>query len=398
MEQKTSINGCAMNAALETTLAVEQFLNESYRFRRNVLNGKVEFTTTSDEDWRPLTQEALNSIIRRAKKEQVCEKGSPKTEIVEFVHSEDVPAHNPIGDYLAQLPEWDGRNHISTLFSRLPGITSEQQGFLATWIRSTVAHWLQMDTLHGNECVPTLIGAQGCGKTTFFHRLLPTELRQYYLDHLNLSNKFDKEMALTNNLLVNLDELDAIRPSQHSALKQTLSKNKVNGRPIYGCVQEDRPRFASFVATTNNPHPLTDPTGSRRYICMQIPDGQFIDNTGEINYEQLYAQVVYELTVAKTPYWFSNDEVARIQQLNQNYFVQKDIAEMVEVCFRKPKEGETAKLMNPKMLLSHIQKAYPSVDINHSNKVRLGRVMSSLGYESADHSNVPFYKVIPLAA
>ena len=67
-------------------------------------------------------------------------------------------------------------------------------------------------------------------------------------------------MALTNNLLVNLDELDAIRPSQHAALKQTLSKSKVNGRPIFGCAQEDRPRFASFVATTNNPHPLTDAT------------------------------------------------------------------------------------------------------------------------------------------
>ena len=398
MENKAFTNGEAMNATLETTLAVELFLNENYLFRRNVLNGKVEFTTKPSEDWRPLTLEALNSIIRRAKKEQVCEKGSPKTEIMEFVHSDDVPVHNPIGGYLKQLPEWDGKNHIGQLFSRLPGITSEQQGYLATWLRSAVAHWLQMDTLHGNECVPTLIGAQGCGKTTFFHRLLPPSLRQYYLDHLNLSNKFDKEMALTNNLLVNLDELDAIRPSQHAALKQTLSKSKVNGRPIYGCVQEDRPRFASFVATTNNPHPLTDPTGSRRYICLQIPDGQYIDNAGEINYEQLYAQVVYELTVAKTPYWFSNDEVNRIQALNQNYLMQKDIGEMVEVCFRKPKKGETSQLMNSKMLLSHIRKAYPSVDINHGNKVRVGHVMTILGYESIDRSNVPFYMVIPLAA
>ena len=109
-------------------------------------------------DFRPLTQEALNSIIRRAKKEQVCEKGSPKTEIMEFVHSEDVPTYNPIGDYLAHLPKWDGQNHIAKLFNRLPGITSEQQGFLTIWLRSVVAHWLQMDQLHGNECVPTLIG------------------------------------------------------------------------------------------------------------------------------------------------------------------------------------------------------------------------------------------------
>ena len=399
MIEKPSCNEGAVNAALETTLAVELFLNENYCFRRNVLNGKVEFAEKSDtENWRPLTQEALNSIIRRAKKEQICEKGSPKTEIMEFVYSEDVPVHNPIGDYLKQLPLWDGKNHVGQLFGRLPGITTEQQGFLATWLLSAVAHWLQMDTLHGNECVPTLIGAQGCGKTTFFHRLLPTELRQYYLDHLNLSNKFDKEMALTNNLLVNLDELDAIRPSQHAALKQTLSKSKVNGRPIYGCSQEDRPRFASFVATTNNPHPLTDATGSRRYICLLIPDGQYIDNSGEIDYGQLYAQVLHELTVAKTPYWFSNDEVARIQQLNQNYLLKKDISEMVEICFRKPKEGEAGKLMNSKMLLEHIQHAYPSIDISHGNKVRVGQAMKTLGYESTDHSNIPFYKVIPLKA
>ena len=46
--------------------------------------------------------------------------------------------------------------------------------------------------------------------------------------------------------------LDATRPSQHASLKQTLNKGKVNGRPIHGASQEDRPRYASFVATTNN--------------------------------------------------------------------------------------------------------------------------------------------------
>ena len=141
---------------------------------------------------------------------------------------------------------------------------------------------------------------------------------------------------------------------------------------------------------------MTDPTGSRRYICLTIPNGLYIDNTGEIDYGQLYAQVVYELKEAKTPYWFSNEEVARIQQLNQNYMEQKDIAEMVEVCFRKPEKGEAAKMMNSKMLLEEIQKDYPSVKIDHGNKIRVGKAMSSLGYESADHSNVPFYKVIPV--
>ena len=149
-------------------------------------------------------------------------------------------------------------------------------------------------------------------------------------------------MALTNNLLVNLDELEAIRPSQHAHLKQTLSKSKVNGRPIFGCSQEDRPRFASFVATTNNPHPLTDATGSRRYICLTIPKGQLIDNEGDIDYEQLYAQVLYEIRELKVPYWFNNVEVARIQDLNLNYMEQKDIFFFFLICFRKPTDAKNS--------------------------------------------------------
>jgi len=402
MEQNLLINGETLGASQEGMLATELYLISHYLFRRNVLNGKVEYAVKPTEDqeplWKPLTQTALNSIIIRAKRECVCENGSPKSDIVEYVNSDEIDTFDPIADYLEHLPKWDGENHVANLFNRLPGVDSELTGFLATWLRSVVAHWLQMDTVHGNECVPTLIGAQGCGKTTFFVRLLPPHLRAYYLDHLNLSNKFDKEMALTNNLLVNIDELESIRPSQQASLKQTLSKSKVNGRPIYGASQEDRARYASFVATTNNPHPLTDVTGSRRYICMTIPEGKYIDNTGEINYDQLYAQVLFELREQKSPYWFNNDEVARIQQLNQNYLEQKDIAEMVEICFRKPKEGETPKMMNTKMLLSHIQKEYPSVDISHGNKVRVGMAMTNLGYEYADRSNMAFYKVIPLRA
>ena len=401
MSKELLVNGEAMNASLEGLLVVEQFLVENYLFRRNILNGKTEFATQEDgnqtSDYRPLTQEALNSIILRAKRQEIVE-GNPKSDIVEYIHSEEVPSYNPVEEFLNALPCWDGQNHVAELFSRLPGVSSEQLSFLSVWLRSTVAHWLQMDTLHGNECVPTLIGSQGCGKTTFLRRMLPQHLRQYYLDHLNLSNKFDKEMALTNNLLVNLDELDAIRPSQHAALKQTLSKSKVNGRPIFGCAQEDRPRFASFVATTNNPHPLTDATGSRRYICIQIPQGQYIDNVGEINYEQLYAQVLYELREQKAPYWFNNEEVARIQELNIEFAEKKDLAEILAVCFRKPKDGDVVSTMNSNQVLQMIQKEYPSIRINHSTKVSLGRAMKELEFDHTEHSHVAYYKVVPLKA
>jgi predicted P-loop ATPase len=388
------------NVQTESVLFIEQFINDNYRLRRNVLSGKVEFKMRDDvtADYRPLTQEAQNSMVIHALREGLDEVCNPKADITMYVNSEEVRMYNPVLAFLNDLPKWDGQNHVAKLFSRLPGLSSEQLAFLAVWLRATVAHWLQLDTLHGNEVVPVLIGAQGCGKTTFLRRLLPCQLREYYLDHLNLSNKFDKEMALTNNLLVNLDELEAIRPSQHAALKQTLSKNKVNGRPIFGKAQDDRPRYASFVSTTNNPHPLTDATGSRRYICLRIPKGQLIDNAGDIDYDQLYAQVLYEIQVLETPYWFNNTEVARIQQLNLAYMQQKDIAEMVKACFRKPKEGEKVKSMNTTEMLEIIRDAYPNVAVTTKAKVELGRALVSLDYEHKSHSNVAYYKAVPLHA
>ena len=92
------VSGQTLNAQTEQLLATDLFLNEYYSFRRNVLNGKVEFAEKQDAtdgqmpeeptDFRVLTPAALNSIIIRAKREGVCEKGSPKQNIVDYVGSE----------------------------------------------------------------------------------------------------------------------------------------------------------------------------------------------------------------------------------------------------------------------------------------------------------------------
>ena len=145
-----TINGCALSAQMQGMLATELFLTDNYRFRRNVLNGKTEFAPMmnkvepEDADYRPLTQEALNSIILRAKREEISD--NPKSDILTFVHSEEVPVFNPVQQFLDVLPVWDGKNHVAEMFSRLPGISSEQSSFLAIWLRSMVAHWLQRFT------------------------------------------------------------------------------------------------------------------------------------------------------------------------------------------------------------------------------------------------------------
>ena len=387
---------------------VESFLDEYYLFRRNILSGKTEYLIIKkddeseleekDGDWKVLTNNAFNSIVRHAKRLGIGENKSPRQDIDEFINSEEVPVYNPIKEYLESLPKWDGQNQVAELFGRIPGLTSEQLNWCSIWLRSAVAHWLQMDMLHGNEAVPILIGQQGCGKSTFAVRLLPEKLRQYFLDHINFGNKFDSEMALTHNLFVNIDELANMGASQQGKLKQTLSKVGVNGRPIFGKSQDDRLRFASFLATTNDEHPLCDPTGSRRYICLHIPAGEYIDNSSVINYDQLYAQVMYELCHQQTPYWFTNDEVARIQQKNLPFFKTDDLESMIRNCFRVPEgeEEDEGKWMNCSEIFQVLHEHYPMLMSNLSTKIRIGQSLKLMGCKMKHTKKGQAYQLIEL--
>ena len=417
MEEKRNFKSSMMTGNQLAIYQVESFLEESYLFRRNVLNGKTEFicikpvkeleeeepensevkenseikeisekkelekkeeTQKKEENpeektWQILTAEAFNSIVRRAKKLGIGEQKSPRQDIEEYIKSDAVPVFDPIREYMNKLPKWDGKNHVAALFGRIPGLTSEQLAWCATWFRSAVAHWLQMD-------------------------MLPEELRQYFLDHINFGNKFDSEMALTHNLIVNVDELANITVAQQGKLKQTLSKVKVNGRPIFGKSQADRRRYASFLATTNDEHPLCDPTGSRRYLCLRVPDGEFIDNNSAINYDQLYAQMVYELRDKKTPYWFTNDEVARIQECNLSFFKVDDLEPMINYCFRMPEEKEEGKWMVSSEVFDVLHLQYPMLVGNMSTKVKIGQTLKFMGYKSKHTKHGQAYQLFALSA
>ncbi|MCR4765779.1 MAG: virulence-associated E family protein [Bacteroidaceae bacterium] len=386
-----------LNNSAEVICLVESFLLENYAFRRNVLSGKIEYRgiaeTDNQQQWGIVTVEVMNSIVRKAKKAGIS-KNSPRTDIEEYINSDAVSDFDPIQDYLEHLPAWDGKNHVANLFNRIPGLTSEQLAWCSTWLRSAVVHWLGLEELHGNECTPILIGRQGCGKTTFAYKLLPPQLRMYFLDHINFANKFDQEMALTHNLLVNIDEFANMKGSQQGKLKQTLSKQKVNGRPIFGKAQADRRRYASFLATTNDEHPLCDPTGSRRYLCLRVPHKMLIDNVPTIDYEQLYAQVMYEIKEMKTPHWFTIAEEDRIQQLNQIFMKEESLENMLGYFYKVPEVSETGEWLLMGQIIGSMQEAYPKLTDDRSTRVKIGQALRMLGCQTKETRQGMKYQLI----
>ena len=380
-------------------LAVEYHLEHNYQFRRNVLSGLVEYKKTGepDENFSRLTSEALNTIFIKAKRE-IPDDTSLKTDIKAYVESDIPPVYNPVVAWLDSLAKWDGKDRVAEFLNRIPGLSDEKIDFLRIYLRSNVAHWLNMEQEHGNETVPLLIGNQGCGKSTFCVRFLPKHLRQYYLDHFNLANKFDKEMALSSCLLICLDEIDMYNARQMAQIKQALSKVKVNGRKIYGKTIDERMRFASFIATTNNRHPLVDKTGSRRFLTIEIPNGEVINNNEEIEYEQLYAQLLYEVRDEKLRYWYTNEETLRIQELNAPYEQTLDLEQMIDCMFRKPQGNEKHGAFTSLDIRKILKQQYPDVADSQLNSIKIGKAMKEMKVARVKSKRGVSYSLVKLAA
>lgn len=382
MEDIMSLNpGEQSNAAGPAgCLPAEEYLWQNYRLRHNVLSGKVEYRNINEDDssFRDLGDRERSSIILRSRRDGYVGKEDIAQDIKLIVESADIPKFDPSVEYFNSL-EWDGKERLVDFWKRIPGITGEMINYNTMWMRGIVAQCLGLNADHGNECVCLLIGAQGCGKTTFFKKMLPEQLQPYYLNDFRLKNQFDKDMTLTNNILCNMDEFDKNNSRQQANIKQALSTVVVNTRPIYGHAQEVRHRKASFCGTSNCERPLNDPTGSRRFLCNKIPEGQFIDNITPIEYDQIYAQLVYEVKNG-FPYWFSNDEVERIQKINVSFNSNVNLEMIIDHCVRHLEDGESESYISTDDIINKVKESYPNVTEEMLVKSKIGKTMKQLGF------------------
>ena len=206
-----------------------------------------------------------------------------------------------------------------------------------------------------------------------------------------MKNDNDIFIAMSSYALINIDEFDAMSKSQQPILKYLISKHDVEFRPPYGKVMEERQRFASFIATTNNLRPLTDPTGSRRFVCVYADE---IDNSGTIPYEQLYAQLVEELQQGRR-YWFEDDENQRIMEQNKEFQQVNNYEEMVSLIYLSPEETpDDAKPILLQDIMQRLDQAFPTFVIAKNTDMELGRRLTKMGYDSKRKNKGSAFRIV----
>ena len=359
------------------TYKTEAFLNSRYELRKNVMTGVAQYRSKDSYDYRfsDLTKEVMNTMSIRALKAGL---DSWDKDIKRYVESTMIPEFDPVNEWLEQLPKWDGRDRVTPLAERIKTDNPHWVSDFHKWMLSMVAHWKGIDRNHGNAIVPMLIGPQGCGKTTFCGILLPEELRDYYNDKIDFKNETAINLGLTSFALINIDEFDMLSRSQQPLLKHLISKSDVKMRPPYGKAYEQRRRYASFIATTNNLRPLPDDkSGSRRFICTLVNDQ--IDYLTPIDYPQLYAQLVAEIARGDR-YWFDEDENLRIIQENRHFEQVGSIEKMITLTFRPADENDKSAMKSVNEIVEILNRSFPNFHLTKGINVEVGRALNQLGY------------------
>lgn len=389
------------NALLSTT-EIRTWLSERCQVYYNVVTDQTMYRRLmvhGEGEYELINERVVESM--RCQMEADTRKRVLTKDVLSVLNSDFSVLIHPIRDYIHQLAPWDGQDRVHELASHLVAEpvadrqSSEEaqqdiEWALHKWLVAMVATW--MDDKQANHQVFTLIGEQGIYKSTFFRHLLPPPLRGYSWE--NAHNSFaakDDKLAIAENCLVEIEEIEAIEGRQMAELKALVTAESINERRPYALFRKMKPRLASFCASGNEQRFLTDQTGNRRWLCFKV---SHIDDPRQWNmdYEQLYAQLREEY-LQGFQFWFDKQEEKRVERLNEPFRYISTEEQLIGARLRKPQKGEEAKKMNASMISIYLGGGHLN---NQISTRKIGTVMRKMGFKWTHRNDGDYYYVVEI--
>ena len=324
------------NSVRSNIVSMMKLLESRYDFRYNTVMKYVEYLP-KDKGWygyRPVEPRVQKRMTLEV---QLADIRVSIKDVRNFLESDYIKNYNPIEEYLFQCyDKWDGKDHIRALARTVPTANPHWADWFYTWFLGMVDQWRGYShRQYGNSVAPLLISKQGYNKSTFCRRLLPPELQWGYSDNLILSEKRQVYQAMAQFMVINLDEFNQISPQvQQGFLKNLIQLPTLKYKPPYGSHVMEIPRLASFIATSNMKDILSDPSGNRRFIGVELTGP--IDVSVRPNYQQLFAQALSALNNGEKSYFDaqqaklimkSNSQFEIIQPIDQYFLLYFELVE-----------------------------------------------------------------------
>ncbi len=346
---------------------VKEYLSQRYLFRKDIIGNCIEYTLKTDNVWKELNE---NDIII-----ELAEIGLQiaESKLFALFGSSFVPDFNPIKSYFENLPKWNGKNNIELLGNFIT--TTNQERFINHFKKMFVRMIACSLGENFNKQAFILVGGQNSGKSTFLRFLCPKSLQNFIKENLEMENK-EGRIALSQNFIINLDEIDKLSKKDVGMVKQFISTERIKERMIYAKNDKTRLRIANFLGSTNKGEFLTDETGSVRFLCFEILKIYF-GYKDAIDMDLVYAEA-YHLYKSGFDYKLTVLELEESEKTNKVYAINTVEMELVNKHCQKVEGRNTLNFNTTTDILVWLKNLYPAIPIYLAP---LGKALTSLGFE-----------------
>lgn len=364
------------NSVRSNIVSMMKLLESRYDFRYNTVMKYVEYLP-KDKGWygyRPVEPRVQKRMTLEV---QLADIRVSIKDVRNFLESDYIKNYNPIEEYLFQCyDKWDGKDHIRALARTVPTANPHWADWFYTWFLGMVDQWRGYShRQYGNSVAPLLISKQGYNKSTFCRRLLPPELQWGYSDNLILSEKRQVYQAMAQFMVINLDEFNQISPQvQQGFLKNLIQLPTLKYKPPYGSHVMEFPRLASFIATSNMKDILSDPSGNRRFIGVELTGP--IDVSVRPNYHQLFAQALSALNNGEKSY-FDAQQVKLIMKSNSQFEIIQPIDQYFLLYFELVEDEKEGDYLTAAEIFDYLKKQIGS-SLKVNSLMGFGRKLANM--------------------
>lgn len=332
---------------------LKQWLSMRYEFHRNEVTGYYEVCSRDVlkgkfHHWTRMDDNIENSLWIEMEEDGLQ---TQQSRLHSLINSDFSEKYNPLLDYLTALPAWDGKtDYIQMLADRIhiantDGAHHTQEDFryfFKKWFVAMVVTWVT-DTVVG-QTILIFVGKGGLFKTTFFDKLLPKILHDYFINESTASYT-DKDFmeAMASKALMCLDEFETAFGKNLSAFKSCVTKLFFSIRRPYDKYRTELPHRAAMCGTSNSVQIISEEE-NRRYSPWLI---ESIDSPIDhpIDYQHVYAQAVAlgkEVMERQRKhedgwvFWLTTEDIEVMREHNKMFMISNYMEDQILRYYRVP--------------------------------------------------------------
>lgn len=332
---------------------LKQWLSMRYEFHRNEVTGYYEVCSRDVlkgkfHHWTRMDDNIENSLWIEMEEDGLQ---TQQPRLHSLINSDFSEKYNPLLDYLTALPAWDGKtDYIQMLADRIhiantDGAHHTQEDFryfFKKWFVAMVVTWVT-DTVVG-QTILIFVGKGGLFKTTFFDKLLPKILHDYFINESTASYT-DKDFmeAMASKALMCLDEFETAFGKNLSAFKSCVTKLFFSIRRPYDKYRTELPHRAAMCGTSNSVQIISEEENRRYSPWLTESIDSPIDHP--IDYQHVYAQAVAlgkEVMERQRKhedgwvFWLTTEDIEVMREHNKMFMISNYMEDQILRYYRVP--------------------------------------------------------------